>query len=247
MVKLFTIMGKIKFNVIKKLILDTVVAIKNVGMLNTSKLYISAIIDRLFYYDSEYDINESVDPRDTIPNHPSVRHATIYFPTRVRPFMKMLKTLNLNKSNTVFVDFGCGKGRALLLAAEFGIKKVKGIEFCDKLSSIALNNMQRYSDKYSTSSVEFEVINNDMSLYNLDELDNLFYLYNPCDEYILDKVIHNIIDSYSEAPRWGVIVYQNNTINHPTIFDNYKELSFLFCKEFIGNKFFIYKIHENIQ
>ncbi|SVA67446.1 uncharacterized protein METZ01_LOCUS120300, partial [marine metagenome] len=29
MVKLFTIMGKIKFNVIKKLILDTVVAIKN--------------------------------------------------------------------------------------------------------------------------------------------------------------------------------------------------------------------------
>ena len=106
MVKLFTIMGKIKFNVIKKLILDTVVAIKNVGILNTSKLYISAIIDRLFYYDSEYDIKESVDPRDTIPNHPSVRHATIYFPTRVRPFMKMLKTLNLNKSDTVFVDFG---------------------------------------------------------------------------------------------------------------------------------------------
>ena len=245
MVKLFTIMGKIKFNVIKKLILDTVVAIKNVGMLNTSKLYISAIIDRLFYYDSEYDINESVDPRDTIPNHPSVRHATIYFPTRVRPFMKMLKTLNLNKSNTVFVDFGCGKGRALLLAAEFGIKKVKGIEFCDKLSSIALNNIQRYSDKYNTSSVEFEVINNDMSLYNLDELDNLFYFYNPCDEYILDKVIHNIIDSFSEAPRRGTIVYQNNTISHPTIFDNYKELSYLFCKEFIGNKFFIYKIHEN--
>ena len=245
MVKLFTIMGKIKFNVIKKLILDTVVAIKNVGILNTSKLYISAIIDRLFYYDSEYDIKESVDPRDTIPNHPSVHHATIYFPTRVRPFMKMLKTLNLNKSNTVFVDFGCGKGRALLLAAEFGIKKVKGIEFCDKLSSIALNNMQIYSDKYSTSSVEFEIINNDMSLYNLDELDNLFYFYNPCDEYILDKVIHNIIDSFSGTSRCGTIVYQNNTINHPTIFDNYKELSFLFCKEFIGNKFFIYKIYEN--
>ena len=231
-----------KFNVIKKLILDTLVAIKNVGILNTSKLYISVIIDRLFYYDSEYDIKESVDPRDTIPNHPNVGHATIYIPTRVSPFMSMLKTLNPNTNDTVFVDFGCGKGGALLLAAKFGIKKVKGIEFCDKLSSIASNNMQTFSDKEGTSSFEFEIINNDMSLYNLDVLDNLFYFYNPCDEYILDKVIKNIIYSFSESPRGGIIVYQNNTINQPTIFDNYKELSFLFCKEFVGNKFFVYKV-----
>ena len=81
-----------------------------------------------------------------------------------------------------------------------------------------------------------------MSLYTLGNLDNLFYFYNPCNEFVLEKVIQNIIYSFSVKPRIGTIVYQNNIINHPTIFDNYKELSFLFCKEFVGNKFFVYKI-----
>ena len=130
----------------------------------------------------------------------------------------------------------------MLSAADFGIKKVKGIEFCDKLSSIAINNSKIYSNHNSASDVEFKIINDDMSLYKLDDNDNLFYFYNPCNELILDKVIQNIIYSYSKKPRWGIIIYQNNTINQPTIFDNYKELSFLFCKEFVGNKFFVYKV-----
>ena len=235
-------MSKIKYSVIKKLLLDTVIAIKNVGFLNTLKLYISAFIDRVFDYDRKYDLIESLDPRETIPDHPNVKHATIYVPTRVRPFIKILKNLDLDKDKTVFIDFGCGKGRALLSAADFGIKNIKGVEFCDKLSEIALNNLKVYSTHHPDNDVKFEVINDDMSLYKLDKNDNLFYFYNPCNEYVLDKVIKNIIYSYSIKPRWGLIIYQNNIINHPTIFDNYKELSFLFCKEFVGNKFFVYKV-----
>ena len=41
---------------------------------------------------------------------------------------------------------------------------------------------------------------------------NLFYFYNPCKEIILNKVIQNIISSFSINPRWGMIVYQNNII-----------------------------------
>jgi SAM-dependent methyltransferase len=233
-------MKKNKFSVAKKLILDTMVAIRNVGALNTSKLYISALIDRLFYHERMYDINKSADPRDTIPNHPNVDHATIYIPTREGPFLKMLDALNLDKDNTVFIDFGCGKGRALMLAAKHGIKKIKGIEFCEQLSSIALSNLQLYSNK--NRDIDYVVINDDMSLYNIDDSDNLFYFYNPCDEYVLNKVISNIINSFSRVAREGMIIYQNNTINLPTIFDNYKEFHFISCKEFSGNKFFIYEI-----
>ncbi len=81
-----------------------------------------------------------------------------------------------------------------------------------------------------------------MSLYNIDDSDNLFNFYNPCDEYVLNKVISNIINSFSRVAREGMIIYQNNTINLPTIFDNYKEFHFISCKEFSGNKFFIYEI-----
>ena len=235
-------MIKIKYSVIKRQAVDTFISIINVGLLSTVKLYISAIIDRIFDYDSNYDLIESLDPRETMPEHPNVNNATIYVPTRVRPFMKMLKALNLEKDKTVFIDFGCGKGRALLSAADFGIKTVKGVEFCDKLSSIALKNSQIYSKQHVSRNVKFEIINDDMSLYTFDNLENLFYFYNPCNEYVLDKVIKNIIYSYSIKPRWGLIIYQNNTITHPTIYDNYKEFSFLFCKEFSGNKFFVYKV-----
>jgi hypothetical protein len=239
-------MNKIRYSVIKRLIIDTLVAIKNVGLFNTVKLYISAAIDRLFDYDDKYDLNEPLDPRDTIPNHPNVENATIYVPTRVRPFIKLLESLSLDKDKTIFVDFGCGKGRALLSAADFGIRMVKGIEFCYKLSSIAQKNSKIYSDQHDGNDVKFEIINDDMSLYAIDKLDNLFYFYNPCNEIVLNIVIQNIISSFLKNPRWGMIVYQNNTINTPIIFDSYHELSFLSCNEYSGNKFFVYKINSDV-
>mgnify|MGYP000014564607 CR=1 FL=1 len=238
---MFLSLKKIKYSVIIKLASDTLLAIKTVGLWSVGKLYISTFIDRFLDSNNKYDVIESLDPRETIPNHPSVTHATIYVPTRARPFLKLLNSLDLNKSETVFVDFGCGKGRALLLAADFGIKNIKGIEFCNKLSAIAVINTKKYLNQ--SSAIKIEIINTDMSVYEVDPSDNLFYFYNPCDEFILKKVIKNIIHSLSLNSKMGTIIYQNNTINYPIFFNEFSELSYLFCRDFSGNKFFVFKIN----
>src|SRR5262245_51205210 len=40
-----------------------------------------------------------------------------YYPTGVRTFAHLMAQLDLKADRDVFVDFGCGMGRALLLAA----------------------------------------------------------------------------------------------------------------------------------
>ena len=131
------------------------------------------------------------------------------------------------------------------ISRKIWIKKIRGIEFCDKLSSIALKNTQTYLNQYNLDNNKIEVINKDMALYKIDPTDNLFYFYNPCDEFILKKVIKNIVNSFSINSREGLIIYQNNLINFPTFFNDFNELSYLFCNSFSGNKFFVFKVNSN--
>jgi hypothetical protein len=46
---------------------------------------------------------------------------------------------------SVFVDFGCGKGRALMLAAEHGFRRVVGVEFAHDLCAVAARNLEGYT------------------------------------------------------------------------------------------------------
>ncbi|MDE0519003.1 MAG: hypothetical protein OXH36_05570, partial [Bdellovibrionales bacterium] len=74
----------------------------------------------------------------------SHKHATYYVPTPIIPFFKLIKSLTLSPSS-VFVDYGAGKGRAMILAAESGaFSKIKGLEFSPSLFEIAQENIQSY-------------------------------------------------------------------------------------------------------
>ena len=55
-----------------------------------------------------------------------------YEPTNIIPLKKLFNNLKF-PIHSVFVDLGCGKGRVLLIASEFGFKEVRGIEFSYEL------------------------------------------------------------------------------------------------------------------
>ena len=73
-------------------------------------------------------------------------HSTFYVPTPIIPFFKLVKKLTL-PSNSVFVDYGAGKGRAMILASECGFSKIKGLEFSLSLYELAQQNIQKYNKK----------------------------------------------------------------------------------------------------
>jgi SAM-dependent methyltransferase len=46
-----------------------------------------------------------------------------------------------------FIDFGCGKGRAALLASELGFREVVGVELNTKLADIAQTNVTKWNSR----------------------------------------------------------------------------------------------------
>jgi SAM-dependent methyltransferase len=66
-------------------------------------------------------------------------YATNYQATTVRPLVRLLRKLQLPTQGT-FVDLGCGKGRVLMIASEFGFRRVVGVEFCAELCRQARAN-----------------------------------------------------------------------------------------------------------
>ena len=60
-----------------------------------------------------------------------ISHSTIYMPVTYKVIEDAFDKLNL-KANNHFLDIGCGKGRALCIAAHRGFNKITGVDFSRK-------------------------------------------------------------------------------------------------------------------
>jgi len=132
----------------------------------------------------------------------------LYGASRVRSFKKLVLELKLSDKGT-FVDFGSGKGRVLLLAAQCGFKSVVGVEFAMELCAIARNNIAVFKKKNPRIDAEIRLVEGDAAKYEVQDTDNVFYFYNPFDRLIMEKVIHNICKSLDRHQRQVFIVYSN--------------------------------------
>lgn len=115
-----------------------------------------------------------------------------------------LKSINENKT---LVDFGCGKGRAMVVAAYFGFKKITGIDFAKPLCLLAEQNIKRTADIFPK--VDFTVICDDVVNYKVGQDLNVFFFFNPFDEVVMLTVVKNILFSLKVNPRKIYIMYSN--------------------------------------
>jgi predicted RNA methylase len=169
-------------------------------------------------YDYYFDLRYGIDTyswfsiSELAKEHEVAKHAVLYQATKVLPLRMFFKKINKDKDD-VFVDIGSGKGRVLLLASELGFKEVRGIEFSSILCSIAEKNIKKYKKKVSTKS-NFEIINLDASQYQFKDDETVFFMYNPFDEFILEKVLENINNSLERHKREITIIYVNPVHRH---------------------------------
>lgn len=135
-----------------------------------------------------------------------ITHATIYMPASYDILENIFHKLNMPSIHH-FIDIGCGKGRALCVAAYLGVKKVTGIDFSKEFCALAIKNLQQV-EQHNTG-LKSSIINNDAFYYQLpDDADCLFF-FNPFDETIMSGVIQNIAASLKHNPRNMTIVYLN--------------------------------------
>ena len=132
-------------------------------------------------------------------------HAYRYQPSQAIPLRQLLRTLDIPPGK-VLVDFGCGKGKALLVAAEFGFAEVRGIEVSPVLCEIARNNCAAYRQKTNTPT-RFVIVQADARQYPLADDEEVFFLYNPFDAAFVEQVIRCIGTSLHRRKRKIWILY----------------------------------------
>ena len=138
---------------------------------------------------------------------PSKPNGMRYEPTRARPMRRLLQAMAFPK-DSVFVDFGCGKGRVLLVASDYGFKQVVGVEFSPQLCEQARRNLAIYRRKTGIHS-EVEIVESDVLDYEIRSDETTFFFFNPFDAEVMGKVLSNIVASHKKYPRRMWLIYHN--------------------------------------
>lgn len=177
------------------------------GIVNTFLVSLSYLFDHLFDIVHGTDTHTFVELDSLGVDAARKEHAHMYQPTFGAPLRTLLKKLNIPKDK-VFVDLGCGKGKVLLVASGFGFREVRGVEISPSLCEIARRNCAIHETKNRTKIV-FSILNLDALEYEIRDDEAVFFLFNPFDAYVLERVVQNILVSLQKYQRKVWIIYRN--------------------------------------
>lgn len=121
-------------------------------------------------------------------------------------FRNAVDALNTDLSQFTFVDLGAGKGRALLLAARHGFRKIIGVEFSRELVEIAERNIRA---AFSPASPAISIIEQDAAMYDLPADPIVLFMYNPFGPKTMEAVARRTRASLEKNPRPLRVLYLN--------------------------------------
>jgi SAM-dependent methyltransferase len=93
---------------------------------------------------------------------------------------ELIRSLDIRYEDWHFVDVGCGKGRALMIAKKFPFQRVIGVEYSPKLVTAA---------RAVTGAMVFCC---DAADYKFPEVPLVVFMYHPFDKSVLEKVLANL-------------------------------------------------------
>jgi SAM-dependent methyltransferase len=128
-----------------------------------------------------------------------------YQPTRALPLRRVLRAAEIPTTGC-FVDVGCGKGRALMVAVLNGFTRVKGIEYSPELCRAAQRNLDELRTR-SGRAFAAEVLCIDAADYPFTPDDSVVFLFNPFDATVLAAVLARLQKSLAEHPRSVWVAY----------------------------------------
>jgi SAM-dependent methyltransferase len=136
-----------------------------------------------------------------------------YQPTEPALFHEMLASLNIDFREFVFIDIGSGKGRVLLMAADYPFRGVLGIELFPELHRVAEENIRTYkSDSQRCFAIESTC--GDARDFAFPPEPLVLYLFNPLPEAGFVQLLRNLEGSLREHPRAVYVLYHNPLLEH---------------------------------
>jgi SAM-dependent methyltransferase len=165
-----------------------------------------------------FDVQNMVNTDGVIPGHDlAVGHANDRFiagyaaipPSRFRGAMERWRASGPAHAieEYTFIDFGCGKGRAALLASDLGFREVVGIELNPGLAETARANAAVWTAA-GKARCTIRIVCGDALDLKWPEGPCLVYLYNPFGEQVMRRLAEKMRLHFSGSPGDLEVVYQ---------------------------------------
>lgn len=141
------------------------------------------LIDLKTCGDAKYPHEWSKDSKD----HSEHQDGSRYEASSLEQFDSCHPALPLPTSNLSFVDLGCGKGKALLLAHTKGYRAIRGVELIPQLAKMARRNVRACPN--------VSIVESDATKFTQYEDNTVVYLFNPFGLRTMRQVVDNIVAS----------------------------------------------------
>ena len=140
-------------------------------------------------------------------DHPAFEHAITYAgsqPSVIRAALNALPGVTAAR----FIDLGCGKGRALLVATEFPFRDIVGVELAEPLARIARANATAFAVRHpNRPRVSVEVA--DATSFPFPPGDLVIFMFHPFRAAAMSKVVAAVERAIDAEPRAVYVVYDN--------------------------------------
>lgn len=120
-------------------------------------------------------------------------------------FAEVVRHLPIDPVDATMLDFGAGKGRALMMAVECGFRKAIGVELSAQLCAVAEKNATRFRHRHPAARIEL-VCGNAADFEVPDEA-NVAFLFNPFGADVVAAVVGQIDNSVRRVPRAFHVMY----------------------------------------
>ncbi|MGY3560513.1 hypothetical protein ACVWXP_003782 [Bradyrhizobium sp. USDA 4463] len=135
------------------------------------------------------------------------KYGLSHIATDPEQFTAAIDSLGLPLAEYTFVDLGCGKGRALMLAGEQPFKRIIGVEFAPAFADAARRNLAAAARNGLRGDIE--VVTGDATQFDYPPGPLLIYLFNPFESSIIRQVAQRLRDTWVKDRLPIVIVYAN--------------------------------------
>jgi hypothetical protein len=134
------------------------------------------------------------------------RCATRYEPTSPDLVRAQLAALKIDYTRFIFIDFGSGKGRVLLVAAGFPFKEVIGVEFSRELHDVALRNIACFPPG-ETRAGGVRSVYDDAGAFEPPRSNLVCFFYHPFGPPVMEAVATRLAELHTRHDYRVIIIY----------------------------------------
>ena len=159
--------------------------------MSPARKYVARAYERLFDWRYGIETAGTIEVEDLHTDSLNLAFGSEYQAAPPGMFRRALAAIPIDFPSFTFVDFGCGKGRAVCMALDYQFRAVIGIEYVSGLVEVARRNVASYRSPRRTRD-RVSLLCCDAATYELPHGDLVLFFFNPFGGEVIQKVLQHV-------------------------------------------------------